>query len=105
MTDPIAPCLVNSVGWMIARFQPRGHGGSSHKMLCGKGYSGEIAEMGEQVCYRILARVAAGRGKWGARFAKGIWVGKRELGDSHLVIDPGRGAQKVRAVRRMPEEL
>ncbi|CAK0909889.1 unnamed protein product [Prorocentrum cordatum] len=49
MTDPIAPGLVNSVGWMIARFQPRSHGSSSHQMLHGKEYSGEIAEMGEQV--------------------------------------------------------
>ena len=105
MTDPIVPWLVNSVGWMITRFQPRSHGGSSHKMLYGKEYSGEIAEMGEQVWYRISARVAAGRGKWEARFAKGIWVGKSELDDTHLVIDLERGVQKVRTVRRMPEEF
>ncbi|CAK0888712.1 unnamed protein product [Prorocentrum cordatum] len=105
MTDPIVPWLVNSVGWMITRFQPRSHGGSSYKMLYGKEYNGEIAEMGEQVWYRISARVAAGRGKWEARFAKGIWVGKSELDDTHLVIDPERGVQKVRTVRRMPEEF
>ena len=74
-------------------------------MLYGKEYSGEIAEMGEQVWYRISARVQQGRGKWEARFAKGIWVGKSELNDTHLVIDPERGVQKVRTVRRMPEEF
>eukprot|EP00959_Pyramimonas_sp_CCMP1952_P437672 9163487-Pyramimonas_sp.AAC.1 len=46
-------------------------------MLHGKEYTWEISEMGEQVWYRISARVAAGRGKWEASFAKVIWVGKR----------------------------
>eukprot|EP00959_Pyramimonas_sp_CCMP1952_P286975 6001432-Pyramimonas_sp.AAC.1 len=100
MADPIAPWLVNSVGWMVNRLQPRSHGGSSHEVLHGKGHSGEIAEMDEQVWCRISARVAAGRGKWEACFARGIWVGKSELDDAHLVIDPGRGVQKVRAARR-----
>ncbi|CAK0867271.1 unnamed protein product, partial [Prorocentrum cordatum] len=48
MIDPIAPWLVNSVGWVIARFESRSRGGSPRKMLCGKKHSGEIAEMGEQ---------------------------------------------------------
>ena len=75
--DPIVPFLVNPVGW-------------------------EIAEMGEQLWYRLAARVLAGRGKWEARFARGIWVGKSEIDDTHLVVDLERGIQKVRTVRRMP---
>ena len=61
--------------------------------------------MGEQLWYRIAARVSAGRGKWEARFARGIWVGKSEIDDTHLVVDLERGIQKVRTVRRMPEEF
>ena len=104
-TDPIVPSLVNSVGWMITRFQPRSHGGSSHRLIFGSEYSGEIAEMGEQLWYRFAARVSAGRGKWEARFARGILVGKSEIDDTHLVVDLERGIQKVRTVRRMPKEF
>ena len=103
--DPIVPFLVNSVGWMITRFQPRFHGGSSYKLIFGREYSGEIAEMGKQLWYRLAARVLAGRGKWEARFARGIWVGKSEIDDTHLVVDLECGIQKVRSVRRMPEEF
>ena len=67
--------------------------------------SGEIAEMGEQLWYRLAARVSAGRGKWEARFARGIWVGKSEIDDTHLVMDLERGIQKVRTMRRIPEEF
>eukprot|EP00959_Pyramimonas_sp_CCMP1952_P028064 589095-Pyramimonas_sp.AAC.1 len=105
MTDPVAPWLVNTAGWMIAGFQPRSRGGSSHKMLRGKEYIGEIAEVGEQVWHEISALVATGHGKWEARFGKGIWGGKSELGDAHSVIDPERGVQKVRSERGMPDEF
>ena len=55
--------------------------------------------------YRIAARVSSGRGKYEARFAKGIWVGKAEADDSHLVVDLERGVQKCRTVRRVPMEF
>ena len=35
-SDPIIPFLVNSVGWMITRFHPRSHGGSSYKLIFGR---------------------------------------------------------------------
>ena len=85
-SDPIVPFLVNSVGWMITRFQPRSHGGSSFKHIFGPEYSGEIAEMGEQLWYRISARVSAGRGKWEARFARGIWVGVNNCAHTLVVL-------------------
>ena len=90
---------------MITRFQPRSHGGTSYKLILGREYSGEIAEMGKQLWYRLAARVTAGRGKWEARFARGIWVGQSEIDDTHLVMDLERGIQKVRTVRRMPVEF
>ena len=86
-SDPIVPFLVNSVGWMITRFQPRSHGGSSYRLIFGREYSGDIAEMGEQLWYRFAARVSAGRGKWEARIAGGLRVGKSEIDDTHLVMD------------------
>ena len=77
-SDPSVSCLLNSVGWMITRFQ---------------------------LWYRLAARVSAGRGKWEARFARGNWVGKSEIDDTHLVVDLERGIQKDRTARRMPEEF
>ncbi|CAK0844151.1 unnamed protein product [Prorocentrum cordatum] len=105
LTDSSLAFLANAVGWYIARFQPRSRGGSSYKYLFGREYTGEVAEVGEQAWRRIAPRVAAGQGKFEARFAKGIWVGKSEFDDQHLVVDLQRGLLKVRAVRRMPEEF
>ncbi|CAK0862523.1 unnamed protein product, partial [Prorocentrum cordatum] len=102
---PILPFVTNAIGWYITRFQPREHGGSSYKFLFGKEYDGEVAEIGEQVRYRIAGRVASGQGKFEARFAKGVWAGKSAFDDQHLVVDLQRGLLKVRTVRRMPEEF
>ncbi|CAK0845688.1 unnamed protein product, partial [Prorocentrum cordatum] len=105
LSDSILAFLANAVGWCIARFQPRSHGGSSYKCLFGREYAGEVAEVGEQVWCRIAVRVAAGQGKFEARFAKGIWVGKSEFDDQRLVVDLQRWLLKARSVRRMPEEF
>jgi len=101
----LVPFLVNNIGWTLTWFQPREHGGSSYKFLRGVEYQGEIANLGEQVWYRLASRVASGRGKFEPRFAKGFWVGKSEFDDQHLVVDLERGLLKARTVRRMPIEF
>ncbi|CAK0804855.1 unnamed protein product, partial [Prorocentrum cordatum] len=105
LSDPIPAFFANTVGWYIARFQPRSRGGWSYKYLFGHECAGEVAEVGEQVRRRIAARVAVGQGNFEARFAKGIWVGKSEFDDQHVLVDLQRGLLKVRSVRRMPEEF
>ena len=64
--------------------------------------------MGEQLWYRLAARVLAGRGKWEARFARGIWVGKSEIDDTHLVVDLGtwdsEGQNSAKDARRISLE-
>ncbi|CAK0848098.1 unnamed protein product, partial [Prorocentrum cordatum] len=44
LTDSILAFLANTVGWYIARSQPRSRGGSSYKYLVGREYAGEVAE-------------------------------------------------------------
>ncbi|CAK0861483.1 unnamed protein product, partial [Prorocentrum cordatum] len=105
LSEPNLAFLANAVGWCTARFQPRSRGGSSYKFLFSREHEGEVAEIGEQVWHRISARVAAGQSKFEARFAKGMWVGKSDLGDQHLVVDLQRSLLKVRSGRRMPEEF
>ena len=73
--------------------------------MFGREYAGDIAEIGEQVWYRITGRTETGRGKYEARFETGVWVGKSEMGDTHVVVDVQRGLMKTRTVRRMPEEF
>ena len=62
------------------------------------------ADVGGQSWCRIAARAAA-REIWEARFARGDWVRKNESDDTHSVVVMKRGVQRVRTVRRMPEEL
>ena len=53
----------------------------------------------------MTARVAAGRGKCEARFAREMWVGKSEIGDTNLVVQSDRDLQSVRTIRRFAEEF
>ena len=59
----------------------------------------------EILWYKNQGRVASGRRKYEDRFFRGVWVGKSETDDSHLVIDLERGVQRSRTVRRMPIEF
>ena len=103
--DPTVPWLVDTVGWMITKFQPRSHDNCSHEMLHDKEHQGEIAEFGGQIWYRMADRIAACRGKWEAILPEGIWVGKSDIDDAHSVVDIERGLRRIMAVRMMPEEF
>ncbi|CAK0790038.1 unnamed protein product [Prorocentrum cordatum] len=105
LSDSILAFPASTIGRCIARFLPRSHGGSRCKFLFGREHAGEVAEVGEQVRRRVAALVAAGQGKFEARFAKGIWVGKSEFDDQHLAVDLQRGLLEVRSARRMPQEF
>jgi hypothetical protein len=102
---PLVPWLGRHAGWILTRFQNRSWGGSSFKQLFGVEYKGEVTEFAEVLWYRLAARVSSGRGKMEARFAEGVWLGKSEFDDSHLVADTRLGIQTVRTVRRMPIEF
>ena len=79
--------LVRHVGWLIFRYVVRqATGMTSYQMLRGKQYRGEIAMIGEDVWARVPGER---RLKADAQWRRGIWLGKTDKSDEHLVADAG----------------
>ena len=68
-------------------------------MLRGKDYNGIVVEFGECVLYKIPGL----QPKLATRWEKGVWLGKRNSTDEHLVGTED-GTTTARTVQRRPEE-
>ena len=80
---PIMAWLVRHVGWLVMRYAVRqATGRTAHQILRGKHYRGEIATLGEEVWARLPGER---RLKADAQWRRGIWLGKTDRSDEHLV--------------------
>lgn len=94
------PWAVRHAGWLLHRFQVHANGMTSYRMLKGSNYRGEIVEFEETVWMRIPGRT--GTDKLEPRWSVGIWVGKVESSDEHL-IGTSTGITRTRSIMRKPE--
>ena len=69
-----------------------------YKLTQGSDYNRPVCVFGEQV----LAKVPIAESKLGRKWLKGVWLGKLDRDDSH-VIGTLAGAIAVRSVRRLPK--
>ena len=93
------PWLVRHASWLIARYHVRQRDKlTPYKMALGSDYNRPVCIFGEQV----LAKVPLAESKLSRKWLKGIWLGKLERDDSH-VIGTTAGAIAVRSVRRLPK--
>ena len=92
------PWLVRHASWLVARFQPRTKDhATSYRVLNGVDYMSPICHFGETV----MARLPQPGTKTQRRWVKGIWVGRLERDDTHIILTAA-GAMSVRSVRRLP---
>ena len=70
-------------------------------MVRGKEYRGELCCLGEQVWARDMTP-AADNAKLQVRWNRGLWLGKIDVSDEHLVSS-GAKLLKTRTVRRLPD--
>ena len=70
-------------------------GGTGYEKIRGEKYIGEMLEMGCCVYYRIPVDAAEG-GNMSERWLSGVWLGKKQSSDEHLV---GLGNGKVSTTR------
>ena len=91
--------LARHAAWLVCRYTVHSSTGkTSFELLRGKPYRGELVEFGELV----WAREVSPASKMSARWVSGVWLGKAELSDEHLVGTRTK-TQLVRSIRRRPE--
>ena len=94
------PWAVRHAAWLLTRFVVKEHGSTAWALLRGRPFAGDVAEFGETVLGRLPGATAADR-KDEARWVEGVWLGKTEVSDEHL-LGTRAGIQRVRCVRRRP---
>ena len=98
--------LLRHAGWQISRFQVKANGSTAYKDAYGEHYTSQTVAFGEAVLARIArpsSRTLQGGRKWqkgDAVFIKGIWVGKSESADEHIILTE-RGRILARTIRRL----
>ncbi|CAK0788952.1 unnamed protein product [Prorocentrum cordatum] len=99
-SEPISSWLARHAGWILTRFTVREDGLTPHRRLKGRDYHGQIAEFAETAMHKLPRGPA---GKMGASWDKGIWLGKVNVSDEHMIGAP-RGRAFARSIARRPDE-
>ena len=103
---PIWAWLLRHAGWQISRHKQKGNGMTAYKQAKGEHYTHEVVPFAEIV----LVRVSEANTSWSRRrkkwhkgdtvFIRGVWVGRTETSDEHVVLTRG-GRVFSRTVRRL----
>ncbi|CAE7721094.1 unnamed protein product [Symbiodinium sp. CCMP2592] len=94
------PVAHKHVAWLQARFGTKSTDGvTPYRAATGTDYGGALCSFGETV----VAKLPRPGNKAQVRWVKGVWAGKLERDDSHVVLTEA-GALNVRSVRRLPPE-
>ena len=100
--EPFMAWVIRHAGFVVTKFRVLETGKTAHSTLTGRPYRGEMLELGE-VCLRRDPTDVASVHKADSRWELAIWAGKVEESDEHVVLH-GAGLDKVRVVRRRPED-
>ena len=73
-------------------------GRTSYELATGHSYRGKLALFGESVMFRKLTQY-----KGNDIFHRGVWVGKNQWNDAHVILTP-EGAFESRTIRRLAME-
>ena len=89
--------LVRHASWIMYRFGiNRFYKSTAYFRVHGKNYSGTMVHLSETVLARRAEDVREGRktSKWNTRWRVGVWLGKTELRDEHLLYSSGDHASQ-----------
>ena len=95
--DQYFPWLVRHSSWLTSRFLVKSDGKTPYERLREREYRGEVVEPCEVVHYKLEAP-----GKMEPKTAVGVWLGKSNTSDEHLVGTP-QGIRRCRSCYRRPE--
>ena len=96
--------MVRHCRWLLTSFQMKTTGRTAYCSRMGKEYRREIFEFAEQVLFRISESSGPGATVWKLmpRWDLGVWVGKVNDSDEHVLLTPF-GSRRSRSIRRLPE--
>ena len=99
-TYRLFPWIVRHVAWAMARLHVNMSRTTPFRIIKGHDFFGELLAFGECVLAKWpnMKDLAKGVPRW----VHGVFVGKTEGSDEHIVLTPV-GAQTFRTVRRLPE--
>jgi hypothetical protein len=100
-THPLMAWVVRHAAWLITRFVVRPSGRTAYEALRGRAYRSELVEIGERV-FAKKPGDSQNVTKLDSRWEAGIWVGKTETSEEHLVSTAEAGVIRMRVIRRRP---
>ena len=103
---PIWAWSLRHAGWQISRYKQKRNGMTAYKQAYVEHYTHEIVPFADIVLVRVprpTHRGLAGGTRWhkgDTVFIKGVWVGRTETSDEHVVLTRG-GRVFARTIRRL----
>ena len=97
--------MLRHAAWSHNRFQPQGHrGGTPWEIRTGTCYKSPLLPFMEACMLRVPFDPLGLRRKLDVQWMKGIWVGRLDESDGHVVLTP-HGTVTGRSVRRLAGNL
>ena len=97
--------MLRHAAWSHNRFQPQSHrGGNPWEIRTGKCYKSPLLLFMEKCMIRVPIDPPGLRTKLNVQWIKGIWVGRLDESDGHVVLTP-HGTVTGRSVRRLAGNL
>ena len=102
--DTLMQWIARHAAWCLQRYQAYHGGATPHPRARAYVYRGALCGLGETVLAKIPDDFVTGRqvGKLADRWRRGIWLGKTDESDEHLVSVQGQ-VERLRTVRRLLE--
>jgi hypothetical protein len=99
MKDCIVPWIIRHTPWLRTRYLEQKDKHSSYWHLKGTEYKGTVAKFGQKVMCKLQAEKR--KGKFTSQWVTGVWVGKAEVNDTHMILTKN-GAINLRTLHRLP---
>ena len=93
----LVPWMIRHIVWTVTRFHVKSNKQTSYEMHLGEKYHGDVVPFAGAVMFRDPK--PQGRGKFDARWDIGVWLGKLDSSNEHVVGTP-QGVKRQRAICR-----
>jgi hypothetical protein len=97
----IFPWLVTHAADVLTKFQVHEDGLTSYERIKGRAFSGTMLVFGQCILFKVSPKVSGG--EMGARWEKGMWLGKRFASDEHIISTSTGLVARSAAVKAHPE--